>query len=173
MAPQAPSAALADQLTPREVPCSWCLYSLARWKAGPPQVCADDKTASSKCSYCSHNNKTCISPVGLLKARSRALAASIVACNGVPDVRSGKSSPSSNVQESAVRKRSQEHASCPSAELRQEEIAEQKERSILALESMGRSLDQLSKNLEGFREDYHRLHPELDAPSDEEEVGIF
>ncbi|RFU35181.1 hypothetical protein B7463_g1125, partial [Scytalidium lignicola] len=71
-------------------------------------------------------------------------------------------------------------------ELRTEEEADQKERSLIALgltreqlirnigcivevsqidgvESISRSFDQVSKNLEGLREDYHRLLPELDA----------
>ncbi|RFU26316.1 hypothetical protein B7463_g10022, partial [Scytalidium lignicola] len=31
-------------LTPREVSCSRYLYTLARWNAGPPYICADDKS---------------------------------------------------------------------------------------------------------------------------------
>ncbi|RFU25016.1 hypothetical protein B7463_g11320, partial [Scytalidium lignicola] len=60
-------------------------------------------------------------------------------------------------------------------ELKQEESAEQKERSILVLESLGRSLEKmskdvasLSKEVEGLRTDYNRVHPEVEEPFDNE-----
>ncbi|RFU32893.1 hypothetical protein B7463_g3440, partial [Scytalidium lignicola] len=125
-----------------------------------------DISASTKCSYCRHNNKPCISPVGLLKARSRALRTSTIACNGVLNdaVKAAQVAVSKSLQ---FAKNSKSMPPARLQELRQEEPAEQKERSILAIESMGRSLEQLSKEVEGMREDYHRMMSYLRGCSDE------
>ncbi|KAI1206775.1 uncharacterized protein F4807DRAFT_463179 [Annulohypoxylon truncatum] len=154
----------------RTAPCRRCLASLQSWKGGQLVICQDDDSGSTKCTRCRRLNKTCVVPIGPLKARATALAQALATANGghTDAVKAAQTAVKKAIQGQKNAAALPAHKASDAEKLA---ATEREERQLIAQERLVDAVEKVGNTLAALLEAYEGVHANILNPPSPSSLG--